>query len=72
MNFAPHRFLRSTIYIGCATLLAACSTSLIASKIDYKTDVEVKSVGQEVPPDLTQLTRDTRYALPGRSEEHHV
>ncbi len=42
--------------------LAACST-LESDKIDYKS--AGKSPSLEVPPDLTQLSRDTRYAVPG-------
>lgn len=50
--------------LGLAVALSACS-SLESDKIDYKS----ASVGStlEVPPDLTQLTTDTRYAVPGKS-----
>jgi outer membrane protein assembly factor BamC len=65
VTFAPHRYLRSAVCLACATLLVACTTTFSPNKIDYKTNAEVKSVGLEVPPDLTQLTRDSRYALPG-------
>lgn len=42
--------------------LAACSV-LESDKIDYKSAAKGPSL--EVPPDLTQLSRDTRYAVPG-------
>lgn len=42
--------------------LAACST-LESDKIDYKSAGKGPSL--DVPPDLTQLSRDTRYAVPG-------
>jgi outer membrane protein assembly factor BamC len=42
--------------------LAAC-TILDSDKIDYKTAGKAPSL--EVPPDLTQLSRDNRYAVPG-------
>ena len=42
--------------------LAACST-LEGDKLDYKSAGKGPSL--EVPPDLTQLSRDTRYAVPG-------
>jgi outer membrane protein assembly factor BamC len=42
--------------------LAACST-LESDKIDYKSAAKAPSLA--VPPDLTQLTRDSRYAVPG-------
>jgi len=34
-------------------------------KVNYKTDGVAKIVPLDIPPDLTQLTRDTRYAVPG-------
>jgi outer membrane protein assembly factor BamC len=42
--------------------LAACS-ALETDKIDYKSAGKAPSL--EVPPDLTQLSRDNRYAVPG-------
>jgi outer membrane protein assembly factor BamC len=45
----------------CAAL-AACSV-LEGEKIDYKS--AGKGVSLEVPPDLTQLSRDSRYVVPG-------
>lgn len=42
--------------------LGACSV-LESDRIDYKS--AGKSPSLEVPPDLTQLSRDTRYAIPG-------
>ncbi|MBX3654383.1 MAG: outer membrane protein assembly factor BamC [Ramlibacter sp.] len=42
--------------------LAACST-FESDKIDYKSASRGTSL--EVPPDLTQLSRDTRYVVPG-------
>ena len=45
-----------------AVALSACST-LEGDKIDYRSASKGPSL--EVPPDLTQLSRDTRYAVPG-------
>ena len=42
--------------------LAACSV-LDAGKIDYKSAGKAPTL--EVPPDLTQLSRDSRYVVPG-------
>ena len=42
--------------------LGACSV-LETDRVDYKSAGKAPSL--EVPPDLTQLTRDTRYAVPG-------
>ncbi len=47
-----------------AISLGACSTldSLMSGdKIDYRSSSTTKSAGLEVPPDLTQLTKDSRY-----------
>ena len=49
------------------TLLSGCSTMndvLKGDKIDYKTSGKA-GPSLEVPPDLTQLTRETRYVVPG-------
>jgi outer membrane protein assembly factor BamC len=43
-------------------LLAGCST-LQGDKVDYKSSG--RGVPLEVPPDLTALSRDTRYTVPG-------
>ena len=49
--------------LGLALALSACSsTSLQSDKIDYKSGVRGSTL--EVPPDLTQLARDTRYTTP--------
>ncbi len=50
--------------LALAMALSACSTSLLeGDKIDYKS--AAKGATLEVPPDLTQLSRDSRYAAPG-------
>lgn len=48
--------------LGLSITLAACST-LESDKIDYKSAGKAPSL--EIPPDLTQLSRDTRYVVPG-------
>lgn len=48
--------------VAMALALAGCSV-LEGDKIDYKT--AGKGTSLEVPPDLTQLSRDTRFAVPG-------
>ena len=45
-----------------AAALASCSV-LEGDKIDYKS--AGRGVSLEVPPDLTQLSRDSRYTVPG-------
>jgi outer membrane protein assembly factor BamC len=48
--------------LALAAALASCSV-LEGEKVDYKS--AGKGVSLEVPPDLTQLSRDTRYVVPG-------
>ena len=48
--------------LGLAMALSACSV-LDGDKIDYKSATQGSTL--EVPPDLTQLSRDNRYAVPG-------
>ena len=48
--------------VGLTVALSACSV-LEGDKIDYKS--AAKGTSLEVPPDLTQLSRDTRYVVPG-------
>jgi outer membrane protein assembly factor BamC len=50
--------------VAMACALSACSV-LEGDKIDYKS--ASKGATLEVPPDLTQLSRDSRYVLPGGS-----
>lgn len=49
-----------------AIVLSGCSSlseSLQGDKVDYKS--ATKGASLDVPPDLTQLSRDTRYVVPG-------
>jgi outer membrane protein assembly factor BamC len=59
--------MKLTVKIG--LLAAVCALSACAvlegDKIDYKS--ASKGAALEVPPDLTQLSRDSRYMLPGSS-----
>jgi outer membrane protein assembly factor BamC len=50
--------------LGLALVLSACSV-LESDKIDYKS--AIKATPLDVPPDLTQLARETRYLVPGAS-----
>ena len=47
-----------------ASVLCACS-SLQSDKVDYKSSSKAPTVSLEVPPDLTQLSKDSRYIAPG-------
>lgn len=48
--------------IGVSVALCACS-ALEADKVDYRSVTSVKAPSLDVPPDLTQLSRDTRYVV---------
>ncbi len=48
--------------LGLTLALAACS-ALESDKVDYK--AAVKAAPLSIPPDLSQLPRDTRYTTPG-------
>ncbi len=52
--------LSSLVLSGCSTI----NDTLIGEKIDYKSGAQ-KGPSLDVPPDLSQLTRDNRYAVPG-------
>src|SRR6476661_2254453 len=51
---------------GCGSINSSFGTLLEPSRIDYKSASTAtnKTKSLEVPPDLTQLQRDSRYALP--------
>lgn len=50
--------------LGLTLSLGACSV-LQSDKVDYKSAGAVKTSTLEVPPDLTQLSKDTHYNVPG-------
>ena len=58
-----NRFSRLTL-LGATLTLGAC-TVLQGDKVDYKSAAKAPATSLEVPPDLTQLTRDSRYNVPG-------
>ena len=61
------RFAFRATCLALALSLSACASIenfMGGDKIDYRS-ATVKTAGLEVPPDLTQLARDTRYQQPG-------
>ena len=54
--------LTSMVLTGCSSL----NETLSGDKLDYKS-AAVKARSLEVPPDLSQLARDSRYVLPGQA-----
>lgn len=72
MSLFPHssaaRAARLTLIAAALASLGACSTveNLVAGdKVDYRGTASNRTVGLEVPPDLSQLTRDGRIPQPG-------
>ena len=64
--------LPSRIVAGltCLGLIAGCSSVenlLSGDKVDYKSNTTTRGSSLEVPPDLTQLSRDSRYQQPNGS-----
>jgi outer membrane protein assembly factor BamC len=51
--------------LALATLLASGCSMLETDKIDYKSAKRASTL--EVPPDLTQINRESRYVIPGAS-----
>jgi outer membrane protein assembly factor BamC len=58
-------FFKLTL-VSVAISLSAC-TVLEADKVDYRSASSVKAPSLDVPPDLTQLSKDTHYAVIGGS-----
>ncbi len=56
---------RTAVVLAIASLLTACSSFMDSDKVNYKTEGGTKVVPLDIPPDLTQLTRDSRYVVPG-------
>ncbi len=59
---------KSLLALALVLALSACSSvgDLIkGDRVDYKSAGQSKSPSLDVPPDLTQLSRDARYAVPG-------
>jgi outer membrane protein assembly factor BamC len=53
--------------LACLAALAGCSSVdnfLAGDKVDYKSSSATRPAGLEVPPDLTQLSKETRYQQP--------
>jgi outer membrane protein assembly factor BamC len=53
--------------VGVAAALCGCSSfdnMLSGDKVDYRSSSTTRTAGLEVPPDLTQLSRESRYQQP--------
>ncbi|MBS0308189.1 MAG: outer membrane protein assembly factor BamC [Proteobacteria bacterium] len=66
----PANFKRGLLIVMMLAGLAGCDTLKTITepeRIDYKSASKVESRRLEIPPNLTQLQRDNRYAIPGDS-----
>ena len=64
----PFQTQRPFVVLACLAALAGCSSVegfLAGDKVDYRSQSTTRPAGLEVPPDLTQLAKDTRYQQPG-------
>ena len=58
----------TALTVVAAALLGGCSSIsdvMQGEKVDYKSSGNAKAPSLDIPPDLTQLTRETRYVVPG-------
>jgi outer membrane protein assembly factor BamC len=63
----PFQLPRSLTVLACLAVLAGCSSVenlLAGDKVDYRSNSTTRPAGLEVPPDLTQLAKETRYQQP--------
>ncbi len=61
-KFKPHHATRTLALTALAFSLAACTTVFESDKVDYRS--AKKAAPLDIPPDLTQLQKDNRYAVP--------
>lgn len=64
----PSTISLTVLALVAATLMGGCSTIsdvMQGEKVDYKSSGNAKAPSLDIPPDLTQLSRDTRYVVPG-------
>ena len=57
-----HHATRTVALTALALSLAACTTVFESDKVDYR--AAKKAAPLDIPPDLTQLQKDNRYAVP--------
>lgn len=61
-KFKTHHAARTVALATVALSLAACTTVFESDKVDYRS--AKKAPPLDIPPDLTQLQKDNRYAVP--------
>ncbi len=66
-SFVAKRSLTNTVALVGVISLSACSAVgdlLEPNRIDYKSASKVTTASLEIPPDLTQIRRDSRFGIP--------
>jgi outer membrane protein assembly factor BamC len=61
-KFKTHHVTRTVALTALALSLAACTTVFESDKVDYRSAKKASPL--DIPPDLTQLQKDNRYAVP--------
>jgi outer membrane protein assembly factor BamC len=56
---------RTAVTLATLVLLSGCSSILDGDKVNYKTEGGTKVVPLDIPPDLSKISRDSRYVVPG-------
>ena len=57
-------FQRTAVVAACLISLSACESIIESDKVNYKTQGAAKTVPLDIPPDLSQLAKNSKYSLP--------
>lgn len=63
-SFVAKNGMTSVLVLAGVISLSACTTILGSNSIDYRSASKVVTAALDVPPDLTQIRRDSRFGIP--------
>ncbi len=63
-SFVAKNGMISALVLAGVISLSACTTILGSNSIDYRSASKVVTAALDVPPDLTQIRRDSRFGIP--------
>lgn len=63
-SFVAKNGMTSTLVLAGVISLSACTTVLEPNRIDYRSASKAVTAALDVPPDLTQIRRDSRFGIP--------
>jgi outer membrane protein assembly factor BamC len=63
-SFVAKNGMTSALVLAGVISLSACTTILGSNSIDYRSASKVVTAALDVPPDLTQIRRDSRFGIP--------